>query len=55
MAYNDFTLAALKQQFVLQIREADDLFAPIAPVPISELLRQSLQQYVPLALDISTE
>ena len=55
MAYNDFTLSGLKQQFALQIREEDDLFGQIAPVSISELLRQSLREYVPLALDISTE
>jgi len=55
MAYNDFTLPGLKQQFALQIREEDDLFGQIAPIPISDLLRQSLQEYVPLALDISTE
>jgi hypothetical protein len=55
MAYNDFTLMGLKLQFSLQIQEADDLFEQIAPVPISDLLRQSLREYVPLALDISTE
>jgi hypothetical protein len=55
MAYNDFTLMGLKQQFGLQIREEGDLFGPNTPVPISDLLRQSLREYVPLALDISTE
>jgi hypothetical protein len=55
MAYNDFTLTGLKQQFALHIREEADLFGPIAPIPISDLLRQSLQAHVPLALDISTE
>jgi hypothetical protein len=55
MAYNDFTLTGLKQQFALEIREEADLFGPIAPVSISDLLRQSLREYVPLALDISTE
>ena len=55
MAYNDFTLMGLKQQFGLQIREEGNLFGPNAPVPISDLLRQCLQEYVPLALDISTE
>src|SRR5437870_1879640 len=55
MAYNDFTLIGLRQQFGLQIEEEGDLFGRVAPVRISDLLRQSLQEYVPLALDISTE
>jgi hypothetical protein len=55
MAYNDFTLTGLKKQFGLQIREEGDLFAHVAPVGLSEMLRQALQEYVPLALDISTE
>ncbi len=55
MAYNDFTLTGLRQQFALQIREEPELFGQIAPIAISELLRQSLHEYVPLALDISTE
>src|SRR5262245_14562690 len=55
MAYNDFTLTGLKQQFGLQIREERDLFGHIAPVPVSSLLHQTLQESVPLALDISTE
>src|SRR5437763_1253063 len=55
MAYNDFTLAGLRQQFGLQIREESDLFSSVAPVAISGLLQQTLQENVPLALDISTE
>jgi hypothetical protein len=55
MAYNDFTLEALKRQFDLRTHEGSDLFGQVTPVPISDLLRETLQEGVPLALDISTE
>ena len=55
MAYNDFTLDMLKQQFALRTDEEGDYFAQMAPVTISEGLRDHLQQYVPLALAIGTE
>jgi hypothetical protein len=55
MAYNDFTLDMLKQQFALRTDEQGDYFAQVAPVTISERLRDHLQQYVPLALAIGTE
>ena len=55
MAYNDFTLEMLKQQFGLRTDEQGDYFAQIAPVPISAWLQDHLHQYVPLALAISTE
>jgi hypothetical protein len=55
MAYNDFTLDALKRQFDLRTDEGSDLFGQVAPVSISHLLRETLRESVPLALDISTE
>ena len=55
MAYNDFTLDVLKQQFGLRTDEQSDYFAPVAPVMISAWLRDYLHQYVPLALAIGTE
>ena len=55
MTYNDFTLDALIAQFSLQVQEESDYFALFAPLPLSDLLRQTLQENVPLALDISTE
>jgi hypothetical protein len=55
MAYSDFTFDALITQFHLQIREERDYFMACASAPISDLLRQTLQENVPLALDISTE
>ena len=55
MAYTDFSLAALKQQFGLHVQEEGVLFTTIAPVTISDLLHQTLAENVPVALDISTE
>ena len=55
MAYNDFTLDTLMAQFSLQVQEESNYFTLFAPLPISDLLRQILQENVPLALDISTE
>ncbi|MBM3225145.1 MAG: hypothetical protein FJZ47_15270 [Candidatus Tectomicrobia bacterium] len=55
MAYSDFTFDELITRFRLQIREERDYFMACAPAPISDLLRQTLQENVPLALDISTE
>lgn len=37
------------------MHEADVLFTAVAPVTISDLLRQTLAENVPVALDISTE
>jgi hypothetical protein len=55
MAYNDFTLEALKEQFGLRTDEQGDYFAQVPPVTISESLRRHLSKYVPLALNIGTE
>jgi hypothetical protein len=55
MAYNDFTLDVLIEQFQLSILDDDAYFAAFAPIAISDLLRQELEENVPVALDISTE
>jgi hypothetical protein len=55
MAYNDFTLEVLKRQFDLRTDEGCDLFGQVTPVSISPLLRETLRESVPLALDISTD
>jgi hypothetical protein len=55
MAYTDFTLDMLIEQFGLQIQEDSAFLAGFAPLPISSLLRQELAENVPLARDISTE
>jgi hypothetical protein len=55
MAYNDFTLEALKKQFGLQTNEREDYFALVPPVPISDFLRGYLHENIPLAFAIGTE
>jgi hypothetical protein len=55
MAYNDFTLEALKEQFGLRTDEEGDHFAAADPATLSERLSSHLQRYVPLALAIGTE
>jgi hypothetical protein len=55
MSYSEFTIEALKDRFGLSIREQNDLYARIAPVPVSPHLAETLRVNVPLALAISTE
>src|SRR6266487_7182087 len=55
MAYNDFTLEKLKQQFGLLVQEEQTPVVSVSPVTLSELLRYTLAESVPVALDISTE
>jgi hypothetical protein len=55
MAYNDFTLEALKQQFGLQTDEERHEFASVEPVPIGETLQRHLHEYVPRAVAIGTD
>lgn len=54
MAYNDFSLDTLIEQFGLQIEESNP-FLVFPPVAISDLLQQTLAENIPVALDISTE
>lgn len=55
MAYSDFTLQKLKKDFGLQIDEQSNLFAAVEPVASSELLNNTLQETVQLAIAINTE
>src|SRR5258707_14332114 len=55
MAYTDFSLETLIEQFGLQTDEQGDHFAPTPPATISEGLRKHLRQYVPRAIAIGTE
>jgi len=55
MAYNNFTLDMLIQQFGLHVVSEPDVFAQAALVTPSALLRDTLADSVPLALGISTE
>src|SRR5437016_2772469 len=55
MAYDDFSLESLIEQFGLQTDEQGDYFAPTPPVAISEGLRKHLHQFVPRAIAIGTD
>lgn len=55
MAYSDFTLQKLKKDFGLQVDEQRDLFAAVEPVAGSDLLNDTLQETVQLAIAINTE
>ncbi|NJK82320.1 MAG: hypothetical protein HC876_08650 [Chloroflexaceae bacterium] len=55
MAYSDFTLATVQQQFQLRIAEQHNLFPDLPPVAVSPILRSTLDETIPLALAIHTE
>ena len=55
MAYSDFTLRRVETQFGLITNTTIDYFAPVAPVPISDWLREHLAKRLPLALAIGSE
>jgi hypothetical protein len=55
MAYSDFTLTKVKQQFGLTVNESLDLFTEVKPVAPSEFLSLTLKEYLPLATAINTE
>jgi hypothetical protein len=55
MAYSDFTLTSITKAFSLSIRDRVDMFSAVAEVQISPLLKETLQENVPLALASNTE
>ncbi|MUL38139.1 hypothetical protein [Gloeocapsopsis dulcis] len=55
MAYSDFSLAKVKNEFSLTLDESRSLFADTKPVLPSETLKTLLKDYIPLATSISTE
>lgn len=55
MSYRDFDLKKAKTQFSLTIVETEDLFSHVEPIEISDLLIETLNQNVPIALAIGTE
>lgn len=55
MAYNNFTLDMLIEQFGLRIAVKPNTFAAAMPVMPSARLRETLAETVPLALEVSTE
>ncbi len=55
MAYSDFSLAKVKNDFGLTLDESCNLFGDLLPVLPSTTLRTLLSDYIPLATSISTE
>ena len=55
MAYSDFTLSALSQQFSLTIDETTDLFADVPETSLRPEFQTRLDIMVPFALATSTE
>ena len=55
MAYDDFTLDMLTQQFGLRVVSKPGVFALAPPVPPSALLEETLADTLPLALSVGTE
>jgi hypothetical protein len=49
MAYSDFTLEKVKQNFQINTIEASDIFAQVADLECSQLLKEILQYNVPIA------
>lgn len=55
MAYGNFTFEQVIDKFDLKLQETPDLFAAIAAVESSELLKMTLAETVQLAVALSTE
>lgn len=55
MAYSDFTLAKLTQQFGLRLETHQDLFGTVAPVPVDPVLKTMLDRHLSIALATNTE
>jgi len=54
MAYNDFSIKQVKENFNLNIIENKDLFGHISPIQTNESFKSKLSENVPLALAINT-
>src|SRR5438309_4882354 len=55
MSFRDFTLPKVQQDFGLKTDTSQQLFAVVAPVPLSETLRRFLDDFRPLGMSIPTE
>ena len=55
MAYSDFTIETIKEQFGIHLEEDGTFFAKVPSVTVSSLLLETLAENVPLAQAISTE
>ncbi len=55
MSYRDFTLPKVQQDFGLTTDTTQELFAQVAPVPLSETMRRYLDDFQPLGMSVPTE
>jgi hypothetical protein len=55
MSYSEFTLNDIHEKFGLLIEEQTDMFSEVQEMEVGTLLRQILDENVPLALAIATE
>jgi len=55
MSYSQFSIETIKTTFGITVFESFGIFADIPELDYSDFLAQSLREYVPLALAISTE
>jgi len=55
MSDGEFTLSQLESEFSLILQERVEIFKDIKPVTPSQLLREILEENIPLALEIDTE
>lgn len=55
MAYNKFTIDAVRKSFGVEILGNKLLFEHVKPIPPTEVLREFLKRYLPLGSAIGTE
>ncbi|MDM8521001.1 hypothetical protein QUF64_13210 [Anaerolineales bacterium HSG6] len=55
MSYDQFSLVDIQTQFSLTIHQSKSLFEDVTPIEISDHLKITLKENIPLALNINTE
>jgi hypothetical protein len=55
MAYSDFNVKRIQEVFQVELVEQPALFSNVEPGEVSQLLRETLVENVPLAISINTE
>ena len=55
MSYSDFTIKQVQNVFGLEIIESSGIFSQIKPVELSDYLKITLEENIPLAVSINTE
>ena len=53
MAYSNFTLAQVQEDFGLTVDETQNLFADVEGVKPSDILSITLQEYIPVVMAIN--